>query len=517
MDASASPLLHNRGEQNEDEEYNYGAAWNQLYRNGAEAHSSDDDASQAYANTLSDCSRLSDCARSDQEGNTPFGRDPKRERDSRWAQIQIVLLCYLRMLEPMAFYTIFPYIAEMTERVGGVSDADVGFYSGMIESLFSAVQAVVLIFWGSLADRLGYKLMLVCSLASMSVGPVLFGLSTSIWQMALFRCLAGVFSGSNIIIRSMVMMRCTPETQARAFSWYTFADNLALFVGPLLGGALADPVTQYPGVFEGIQVLERYPYALPGFVVGGLCATGAMIAIIWVEDCKPDEGQRKTEEEDIRRPRVLLAKIIRAPGVPAVLGTLMCVRALMSSMVAVSTTMLYTPVAIGGMGYSPREIAMLIAVQGVAECVWLLLVFPWLYHRIGGKGILNVCGVMFPLLFADYALMNLLLRDGSETALIGYWGALVGLVLLGSGVLMASASSQLVLQNMSPDPRSLGTLNALAESFGSVVRTVTPALSTSIFAFGVGKQMLGGHLIWLLLVLASPLLFITTSRIPSVR
>ena len=61
------------------------------------------------------------------------------------------------MMEPLAFYSIFPYIAQMTQYNGNMPESDVGFYSGLFESLFSAVQALILIFWGSMTDRVGGK------------------------------------------------------------------------------------------------------------------------------------------------------------------------------------------------------------------------------------------------------------------------------------------------------------------------------------------------------------------------
>lgn len=61
---------------------------------------------------------------------------------------QIFLLCYTSVVEPIAFFGIFPYINFMIENVGNVEKEDVGFYSGLIESLFSATQMCVMIFWG---------------------------------------------------------------------------------------------------------------------------------------------------------------------------------------------------------------------------------------------------------------------------------------------------------------------------------------------------------------------------------
>jgi hypothetical protein len=61
---------------------------------------------------------------------------------------QILILCLTRLVEPIAFFSIFPYINSMIERTGGINKEDVGFYSGLIESLFSATQMCVMVLWG---------------------------------------------------------------------------------------------------------------------------------------------------------------------------------------------------------------------------------------------------------------------------------------------------------------------------------------------------------------------------------
>lgn len=46
--------------------------------------------------------------------------------------VQIMLLCFARIAEPIAFFSIFPFIGQMIEDVAGVSESEVGFYSGLI-------------------------------------------------------------------------------------------------------------------------------------------------------------------------------------------------------------------------------------------------------------------------------------------------------------------------------------------------------------------------------------------------
>ena len=47
---------------------------------------------------------------------------------------QIFLLCYARLVEPIAFFSIFPFVNKMILETGEMDPADVGFYSGLIVS-----------------------------------------------------------------------------------------------------------------------------------------------------------------------------------------------------------------------------------------------------------------------------------------------------------------------------------------------------------------------------------------------
>lgn len=104
----------------------------------------------------------------------------------------------------------------------------VGFYSGLIKSLFSLTQ--MLLIRGRAADRFGRKPVLVFSLVGCSIAVGCFGMAKHVWQMILFRCLAGVFSGTIVTIRTMLSELSTPTTQARVFSFFAFSGNVGIFV-----------------------------------------------------------------------------------------------------------------------------------------------------------------------------------------------------------------------------------------------------------------------------------------------
>lgn len=156
------------------------------------------------------------------EPTSPDATQPADE-EKQFPFFQILILCYASIVEPVAFFIIFPYVNEMVERIGHQLPENVGFWTGTIESLFSVVQMLLIIFYGRIADHWGRKPVLVFSLAGIAAASALFGMSSTLWQMVVFRCLAGLFAGSSVTIRAMLSENCTKATQAKAFGWFMFA------------------------------------------------------------------------------------------------------------------------------------------------------------------------------------------------------------------------------------------------------------------------------------------------------
>lgn len=440
------------------------------------------------------------------------GPDGKRSPGgNRLPRGQIFLLCYARMTEPVAFFAIFPYIAQMVQRNGGLPESDVGFYSGLIESVFSIAQMCCLLFWGRLADRIGRKPVLVYSLAGMALGPALFGMARSIRQMVLLRCFAGVFSGSGLVVRTMIGDHSTPETQAMAFSWFGFSGNVGIFIGPIIGGLLAEPARNMPALFGDSGFFVDYPYALPGFAIGVVVAVGGVACALFLEEtldrkqaASVSGGAGDGSETEMRDGAdMTIRQIIKAPGVAIVIGMYSHVMLLGFVYTAILPLALFTPVALGGVGFSSAEISLYMAVQGVSQGLWLLLVFPRLQRRVGTKGVMRVCAYGYPWFLASFVLLNVLLRQGSEPARVWFWVIGSTVAVIGPFVSMAFTCVQLALQSISPHPHLLGTVNAVALTLASAIRSFAPGLATTVYAIGARNQVLYGHLAWVILVLIS--------------
>ncbi|KAE9372585.1 MFS general substrate transporter [Stipitochalara longipes BDJ] len=409
-------------------------------------------------------------------------------------KLQIFLLCFARLVEPVAFFGIFPFISEMIYKTGNLKQADVGFYAGLIESMFSFTQMMLMIQWGRVSDRIGRKPVLVFSLIGVAVGTAIFGLSKTIWQMVLFRCCAGVFAGTIVTVRTMISENSTPRTQARAFSFFAFSGNVGIFLGPMLGGGLSNPAKQIGGIFKRIEFFTEYPYALPTFVSGTVGASAAILCVLFLKETLKQKV--KGDNSPAEAPMSTL-ELIKAPGVAMVLLLYCHVMLLGLAYTAVTPVFWFTDPALGGYGLTPRQISFFIGGIGISQAIWLLFAFPILQRRYGTGGVLRGCLFMWPIFFATCPVCNLFLRRGWTTA---FWIIAPLLQIGGSGVAMGFTGVQLALNDISPSPSTLGTLNGVALTMTAAIRTVGPALFTSLFATGANTQFLNGYLVWVVLV-----------------
>lgn len=58
---------------------------------------------------------------------------------------------------------------------------------------------------------------------------------------------------------------------------------------------------------------------------------------------------------------------------------------------------------------------------------------------------------------------------------------------------------QLAINSVSPSPQALAKLNGVFLSCALGLRAVVPALSTSLFALGIERKLMGGQLVWVVL------------------
>lgn len=152
--------------------------------------------------------------------------------------------------------------------------------------------------------------------------------------------------------------------------------------------------------------------------------------------------------------------ILASPGVKPVLSIYLYTAFLVFAYSSLSTVASFSDVSLGGYGLTPAEISYLLACGGAGQAFFTLIVFPPLHSRSGSRGILRFSATLWCVCIFVYSGLNLALRAGLPKA--AFWTVALLVSLLSSAVSMSFASTQLCINDISPSPASLGSLNGVS-------------------------------------------------------
>ncbi|KAI5827165.1 MFS general substrate transporter [Schizophyllum commune Tattone D] len=465
-------------------------------------------------------------------------------------RLQLSILLLMRCAEPVAYTVIFPFINEMMEEVTHVPKSKVGYYAGLVESVFAMVQFFTVYHWGALSDRLGRKIVALIGIVGAMLSVAAFGLSTSLPMMILTRCIAGAMNGNVAIVKSM-MAEITDETnQARAYSLMPVAWALGATVGPLLGGYLSHPVERYPEWFGGNTFLVKYPYFLPCFVASLVNLLVIIIGIIYLEETlihhptkqapaessTPSDGTL-TPVNEAEIPAGEIAIVTEGESIPAapvdaesqqpapekpsiftdqivrVLSISFFMFLLNSSYQALIPLFCYSPYEAGGIGFPPSAIGLLLSVTGVAAMFSQAFLFPIVERRLGPVRTFRFAMSGLPFIYVALPVAHYLVPLGRSTV----WTVLAFMIVAKTIGHMGVVCNSILINNAAPSRESLGQLNGLVQSTGSLARAFGPAGITSLFAFSQEHHLLDGQLVHLVLITIALIAYVLTGRLRDVR
>lgn len=136
----------------------------------------------------------------------------------------------------MSFLPFFPTLLTQL----GLSDRDeIAAWAGVLYGAAPLSAALMSPLWGSLGDRYGRRLMVLRSMAAITlfVGAMTF--ATTPWQLLWLRILQGVFSGYIAPSMTLVSIAAPPGEQGRVTGSLQTATAAGAIIGPVIGGALA--------------------------------------------------------------------------------------------------------------------------------------------------------------------------------------------------------------------------------------------------------------------------------------
>lgn len=98
------------------------------------------------------------------------------------------------------------------------NDADVGYWTGILVSVFFITQFITSLLWATVADKHGRRAVLFVSLLGNALSCTLFGFATNLPQAILIRLAQGVFNGAVGVARGTVAGITDSSNEGRAYA-----------------------------------------------------------------------------------------------------------------------------------------------------------------------------------------------------------------------------------------------------------------------------------------------------------
>ena len=258
------------------------------------------------------------------------------------------LMALMQGIMSMSAALSWPFLPLYVVELGVHPASSASLWAGIIQSPQFLLAAIAGPFWGSLADRVGRKAMVLrCSIA-MAVFTFMMGLAHNVWELFAVTLLFGCFSGFVGAANALVAVTVPEERLGYALGWLSTAQLAGTLAGPLLGGFLADVLHDY-----------RRVYFLTS--VGALVAVA--IALFFVHETR--EAAPASAAADERSQRAFFRELLRARHLAPIFVVL--VLAQLTSTALAPVVALYVRSLVGhGAPYVATIAGASIAVTGIA-------------------------------------------------------------------------------------------------------------------------------------------------------
>ncbi|KAF8896545.1 member of major facilitator superfamily multidrug-resistance, DHA1 sub-family [Infundibulicybe gibba] len=456
-----------------------------------------------------------------------------------WFQLSIVLL--LQLTEPLTSQVISPFAPQLIRDLG-INESQVGYYVGLMQSLFYLTMAMTVLHWSRISDSVGRKPVILTGLFGLSLSMYCFGLSRTFWGLVLSRCLNGALNGNIGVMKSMMAEISDTTNIARVYAYMPIAWSTGGTLGPIIGGSLSRPAEQFPRLFGNNEFLKKYPYFLPCAVPATFSVLAWVVTFFFLKEtvASPVPLSRflrlRKDKADLAMPdatgpqeatpsptppgqidtataeKPLPLRLLLTPRVIIAAGNYASLSLVDIAFRAVQPLFMSTPIKLGGLGLPPSTIGNLLSIFGILTGIFQVFFFAKIHDRWGSKTVFTAgMTFAFPMFILFPIISHLAKSQGLSTTV---WALVVIQIVISVGLNLSFGAIFIFISAASPNRASLGATNGLSQMTVSVMRAIGPAAANSMFSLSIEKNYLGGYLVYYVLVAVVGVSIFVASRLP---
>ncbi|KAJ2732382.1 hypothetical protein IW152_003855 [Coemansia sp. BCRC 34962] len=421
---------------------------------------------------------------------------------------------------------------------------DISYYASMMFMSFSISQAMTVMYWGRLSDRIGRRPVLIAGLIGTLAVSILFGVCKTFSMALLVRLVAGVFAGNAAVMKSAMAEIADDTNRSRMMALLPLTWNVGSMVGSGVGGVFSNPAQQLPGLFGNNKLFIFFPYLLPCLIGSTVAAFGLVVGLLNFKETlirptqpAPEANVGSTESSPLlgqsAATGVAPAKqnSMRSLLTPLVLrvmvtNALMCLAYTMCDQLY--PIFAATDPRDGGLGLDPRSIGISLGIEGIVVVYIQLVVYPRLERKYGvlycyRRGLSFAIPYLVSMPFLSVIALHLQNQAGTSAASmlaekIAMWAILMSLMTMRiTSSVMAFTSINMMITNMAPTRADLGFMNGTQQLAMSVVRIFAPIVSGSLWSWSIKHSFpfpFNSHFVWMLSTVLIAIVLKLSYRIP---
>lgn len=261
-------------------------------------------------------------------------------------KLPIFLLFCVALLDLIGFGIVIPILPFLSPTLGATK-----FDIALIIVVYAVCSGAMSPFWGRLSDRWGRKRTLMLCLLGAAVSYIALAFAHALWMIFAARAFAGLMAGNLPVAAAMMADLTSLENRASAMGKLGAAFGLGLVVGPFLGGLLSG---------------DTGSFVLPCLVAAAMSLLALGAAGLFLQETVSAQAQAQAEHRRRSEPYRFGSSIVFLRRTQ----NLRFVSQFTTHSAVISSITYLLPIwTADNLGYTPKEVGMVLGIQGLIMAI----------------------------------------------------------------------------------------------------------------------------------------------------